>query len=120
MLAVKGHMENARAPRPHESVTGAAQGRRPRERKGNGGDGGGRPSHPAVRQGRRGLRASVAGAPAGRAAAGAPAGRAAPAPQHLLMPQRVAQNARQQWAEAYAVVGHKVPDTCANAPGTGV
>ena len=60
--------------------------------------------------GLRGLRA---------AAAVAPAGREAPAYQRLRMPQSVPPNARQQWAEAYTVVGHKVLDACANAHGAG-
>ena len=75
------------------------------KKKGKGGDGGSGPSQPAVPPGLRGLRA---------AAAVAPAGRAAPAPQRLRMPQCVPPNARQQWAEAYTVVGHKVLDACAN------
>ena len=52
-------------------------------------------------------------------AAVAPAGREAPAPQRLRMAQGVPPNARQQWAEAYTVVGHKVLDACANAHGAG-
>ena len=80
------------------------------KKKGKGGDGGSGPSQPAVPPGLRGLRA---------AAAVARAGREAPAPQRLRMPQGVPPNARQQLAEAYTVVGHKVLDACANAHGAG-
>ena len=38
-----------------------------------------------------------------------------PAPQRLRMPQGVPPNARQQWAQAYTAVGHKVLDACTNA-----
>ena len=58
----------------------------------------------------RGLRA---------AAAVAPAARKAPAPQRLRLPQGVPPSARQQWAEAYTVVGRKVLDACANAQDVG-
>ena len=80
------------------------------KKKGKGGDGGNGPSQPAAPPGLRGLRA---------AAAVAQVGREARASQRLRMPQGVPPNARQQWAEAYAVVGHKVLDACANAHGTG-
>ena len=76
--------------------------------KGKGGDGGSGPSQPAVPPGLRGLRA---------AAAVAPAGQEAPAPQRLRMPQIAPPNTRQQWAEAYTVVGHKILYVCANAQG---
>ena len=80
------------------------------KKKGKGGDSGSGPSQPAVPPGLRGLRA---------AAAVAPARQEVLAPKQLRMPQCVPQNARQQWAEAYTVVGHKVLDACANAQGAG-
>ena len=76
------------------------------QKTGKGGHGGSGPSLPAVPLLLRGLR---------EAAAVAPARREAPAPQRLCVAQGVAPNARQHWAEAYTVVGHKVLDTCANA-----
>ena len=74
-------------------------------RKGKGGDGGSCSLQPAVPPGLPVLRA---------AAAVAPAGREAPAPKRLRMPQGVPPNARQQWAEAYTVVGHNLVDACAS------
>ena len=102
MHARKGHPANARAPGPR--ITGS------RKKKGKGGDGGRGPSQPAVPHVLRGLRA---------AAAVAPAARKAPAPLRLLFPQGVPPNARQQWAEAYTVVGRRVLNACANAQGVG-
>ena len=45
--------------------------------------------------------------------------REAPVPQRLRMLQGVTSNARQQWVEAYTMVGHKVLDACANGKGAG-
>ena len=38
-----------------------------------------------------------------------------PTPQRLCMLQGVPPNPRQQWAEAYSVVGYKVLEACAEA-----
>ena len=72
------------------------------------GCGGSGPTQPAVPPGLRALSA---------AAAVAPARRGAPAPRRLRMPQPP--TVRQQWAEAYTLVGHTMLGACANAQGEG-
>ena len=68
------------------------------------------PSQPVVPPGLRCLHA---------AAAIASARREAPTPQQLRMRKGVPPNARQQWAEAYTVVGHRFLGACGNARGAG-
>ena len=75
---------------------------------GKGGESGSGPSQSPVPPGLRGLRA---------AAAVEASGREASAQHRLRMPQGVPPDARNQWAEAFIVVGHKVLDACANARG---
>ena len=98
MQARKGHPASAKAPRPADH--GDTEKRRGRERMAA--------AAPRNMQCLCGLRA---------AAAVAPAGQEAPAPQRLRISQGVPPNTRQQWAEAYTVIGHKIFDVCANAQG---